>query len=391
MVLTEKKRIYSFDLLKIFSILIVFIYHIVMDMYQIHPMHNMKMFYDIIIRPNMHLAMVACGLFILISGATITYNIREEKPLEFYKRRLIRVLLPFYIAYIIYFIIKVITLKSIHIFGEIEKWRFIYTILGIDEYLNATGIRTFSLGVGEWFLGCIILCYLVYPFLYKAHKKYKIVTFIVMTIYFILINFFYERLNTNMPSHFNFLCQVYNFYFGIFAVDFMAKSNENVAHTVKDSNVGTNESADHTVCDKNVEAKFRSIRRGKQCDSSMLLILTISTFLFFYFFKPIINVPDNFKTTIVAVAIFVSFYLFEDVLAKNSLLTKLISIFSGISYEFFLTHHFVIYQVDYMLNYRRLGGAMTVLVIAIDFVITILMAVLVKNISSKTINTIIHK
>ena len=110
-----------------------------MDMYVIHPMHNLKLIEDLTIRPNMHFAMIACGLFIFISGATITYSNknRDIKHMEFYKKRLSRVLIPFYIAYIIYFVIKVISLKNIYIYGGVPKWKFIWTILGIDEYLNA--------------------------------------------------------------------------------------------------------------------------------------------------------------------------------------------------------------------------------------------------------------
>ena len=67
--------------------------------------------------------------------------------------------------------------------------------MGIDEYLSANGIGTFSLGVGEWFLGCIILCYLVYPFLYRAHKKNKVLTFVIMTTYYIAFNLNYHKFN----------------------------------------------------------------------------------------------------------------------------------------------------------------------------------------------------
>lgn len=350
-----KKRIYCFDLLKLFSIFYVFVYHIYMDMYVIHPMHNLKLIEDITIRPNMHFAMIACGLFIFISGATLTFsNInRDINPIEFYKKRLIRVLIPFYIAYIIYFIIKVITLKNIHIYGGVPKWQFIWTILGLDEYLNAAGIKTFSLGVGEWFLGCIILCYLAYPFLYNAHKKNKILTFIVMTIYYLLININYGKLNTTMPVHFNFLCQVYNFYLGIAFVGVMDEAVE-----VKNEVVG---------------AKHR--------DPLWLLIITLPIILFFYFYKQVINIPDNFKTTIVVVSIIITFYMFENAIANNNLLKKVIPLFNIISYEFFLVHHFVIYQIDFMLNYRKLSGVETLLVIVVDLLVTILLAIVVNKIS----------
>lgn len=335
-----RKRLYSLDLLKLISILIVFFYHIVMDMYVIHPMHNLKFLETIIIRSNVHLAMLACGVFILISGATLKLNERNESVLSFYKRRLTKILIPFYFAYIIYFIIKAITLKNIHLFGGIEKWRFIYTILGMDEYLNAAGIRTFTLGIGEWFLGCIILCYLVYPLLSYLDKKYKFITFIVFTIYDILINVYYLRFNFAMPQHFNFLCQVYNFYLGIAIID---------------------------------ERVFDKL---KKCQIFGILLV-----LFIYFYPSIINIPDNIKITLCAVSLVIVFYGFENLLAKNDFIISFIKSFNTISLDFFLVHHFVIYEVDYLLNYRRVGGLEFLAVVFVELVVIILISIWINKLN----------
>lgn len=313
-----------------------------MDLYIVHPMHNLKFVETLMIRPNMNFAMVACGLFILISGATISINKRNEGIIEFYKKRLLRVLIPFYIAYIIYFIIKVFTNHTIFIFGGVPKWRFIFTIFGMDEYLSANGIRTFSLGVGEWFLGCIILCYLVYPLLYKVHKKNRLVTFILMTIYYVLINLNYDKFNFKIVSYMNFLCQIYNFYLGIAIAD---------------------------------TGMLKKIKKWS-------LAVTIPIILFFYFCSVNIPMPDNFKTTIVIVSLLITFYQFEDLLSNSVILKKVIMIFNEISLEIFLVHHFIIYQVDYMLGYRRLSGVETLAVIIGNFILTILLSIIVKKISS---------
>ena len=353
-----------------------------MDMYIIHPMHNLKFIEDLTIRPNMHFAMIACGLFIFISGATITYSNknRDVKTIEFYKKRLTRVLIPFYIAYIIYFTIKVISLKNIYIYGGVPKWQFIWTILGLDEYLNACGVKTFSLGIGEWFLGCIILCYLIYPFLFKAHKKNKILTFIVMTACYIALNINYSKFNFVIPSHMNFLCQVYNFYLGIVFADIAVGAN--VIHSCIGADANCiNVGADAT--NTNVGASYASPGYGNNRNSIWLLIFAIPIILFFYFYKQIINIPDNFKTTIVVVAIIISFYLFENVIANNDVLKIIINKFNNISYEFFLVHHFIIYQVDFMLNYQRLDGMTTLGVITIDLLLTIIFAIIVNIISKQ--------
>ena len=318
-------------------------HHIMMDLYIVHPMHNLKILETLIIRPNMNLGMIACGLFVLISGATLALKGREEEPLAFYKKRFIRVLVPFYIAYIIYFLIRVFTYKTIFIYGGVPKWKFIFTIFGIDEYLAANGIRTFTLGVGEWFLGCILLCYLVYPFLYKAHKKYKIVTFIIMTIWFLFINYNYGRFNFAIPSHMNFLCQVYNFYLGILLID------------------------------KEILGKLKK----------WLIVITIPVIIFFYLYKISLALPDNIKTTIVLVATFITFYEFESVISSFEWLKKFTVFFNKISLEIYLVHHFVIYQVDYFLGYRRLSGLMTLAVIVFDLLMTIVLAIFVEMLSSK--------
>lgn len=318
-------------------------HHIMMDLYVVHPMYNLRIFDTLIIRPNMNLGMVACGLFVMISGATLSINNREEGLVSFYKKRLTRVLIPFYIAYLIYFAIKVLTFKTIFLFNNVPKWRFVFTLFGIDEYLSANGIRTFSLGVGEWFLGCIILCYFAYPILAKLHKLNKYVTFAVMTAYFVFINLNYNKFGFVIPSYMNFLCQIYNFYLGIVLID------ENILSKLK----------------------------------KYLLIICIPIILFFYFYKNTIFIPDNFKTTITLLPIFICFYNIENIITTSEFVKKSIMYFNKISFEVFLVHHFVIYQVDYMLGYKRLRGYEAAFVILFDLAMTIILAIIVEKLSSK--------
>ena len=343
-----KKRIYCFDLLKVISIICVFFHHIMMDLYIVHPMHDLSILSDIILRPNANLGMIACGMFILISGATLALKGREENPIEFYKKRLIRILIPFYIAYIICFVIRVYDARTFFIFNGVNPIKFIFTIVGMDEYLSANNITTFSLGVGEWFLGCIMLCYFIYPFLYKIHKKNKFIVFIIMTMYYLLINYNYDKLNFYIPSHMNFFCQIYNFYLGIFLIDKEMLSKVN----------------------------------------KYLLIITIPIILFFYFYKILIPVPDNIKTSIVIIAIFIKFYALEEYISSFRPLITFTIFFNKISLEIYLVHHFIIYQVDFMLSYRALSGFKTLFVIVFDIIMTIMLAFFVELASRKVTETV---
>ena len=317
-----------------------------MDMYVVHPMHNLKFIENIIVRPNIHLAMVACGIFIMISGTTLALNNRDEGPLEFYKRRLVRVLIPFYIAYIIYFIIRVINSKTIYIFGGVPKWKFIFTVLGLDEYLFANGIKTFTLGVGEWFLGCIILCYIAYPLLHFLNKKYRNIFFVIMTFYYLLINTKYDMFHFTIPSHLNFFCQVYNFYLGIFLSSYLSENNSE-----------------------------------KKTSELILNVALLFVVIFIYFYAVIIKIPDNIKTTIFVVSIIFLLKNFEDIICKSEILKNGIKFFNSISLEIFLVHHFVIYQIDFMISYKRTSGVETLIIILLDFAITIILAIFVNRIS----------
>ena len=87
-----------------------------------------------------------------------------------------RILIPFYILYIVYFLFLLFQSHSVHnIFPEgIPAWRIVFTFLGMDSWVSMHGISTFSLTIGEWFLGCLILLYLIFPllrfFMIKSEK-----------------------------------------------------------------------------------------------------------------------------------------------------------------------------------------------------------------------------
>ena len=141
----------------------------------------------------------------------------------------------------------------------------------------------------------------------------------------------------------NFLSQVYNFYLGIVLID------------------------------KKVLAKLKK----------WLLVITIPIILFLYFYMPLIMIPDNIKTTIALVAIFITFYEMEDVISSFEWLRLFTVFFNKISLEIYLVHHFVIYQVDYILGYRQLSGIQTLLVIVFDLIMTVILAIVVEKLSGK--------
>ena len=345
----KRNRYYFIDLIKIVSIFIIFVTHYLMDIGLLHNMFDVNKMYSFIDRPNIHLGMLACSLFIICSGFGLSVysekkyngNINHTNILSFYKNRLSRVLIPFYISYLVYFIISATNLGTIFMFGGLPKWKIIYTIFGIDEYVSANGIKTFSLGVGEWYLGCLILCYLAFPLIYNLSKKMPKITFCLMTIYFLITPLFIN--NFFIVPHMNFLIQIYNFYLGILLYNSGILNNKN----------------------------------------RLLFVLSLVLILFIYIYPTKINIYYIFICSFCSICCFILYSFFEKYLVESNGFKLFITIFNKYSYEFFLCHHFVIYQVNYLLKYRLLSKFEFVYLFLIDFIITMLFAFSINLIAKK--------
>ena len=352
-----KGRFIFIDLIKIISIFIIFVTHYLMDIGIINHMFSVDRLYSFIDRPNIHLGMLSCSMFIICSGFGLSafaekkYNseIKKENLCKFYTSRLIRVLIPFYVTYFIYYILRIINQKNIFIFGGVPKWRIIFTILGIDEYISANGIRTFTLGIGEWYLGCLILCYLFFPLIYNLTKKMPKATLTLMTIYFVLTPFFIN--NFVIVPHMNFLTQIYNFYLGILLYTSGIFKKEN----------------------------------------KQLFLISIIFVVFIYAYPIKLEVYYIFICTLFSLAVFIIFSYIDKFLSNGRSFVSFIKVFNKYSYEFFLCHHFVIYQVDYLLRYGIISKSLFIILFFVDLALTIVFAFSVNVLSNKLVLNRIKK
>lgn len=114
-------------------------------------------------------------LFILMSGslsaASLERSLSDNGVLErksvlrYYKKRLLSVLPLYYMAYVMAYVIKVAPK------GVAVHKAMIWTLFGLDGYLTRFNVPTVYL-VGEWFIGMILICYLLCPLLYHFIRKY---------------------------------------------------------------------------------------------------------------------------------------------------------------------------------------------------------------------------
>ncbi|MDO4477805.1 MAG: acyltransferase [Lachnospiraceae bacterium] len=180
----KKKRIYAWDYIRVLAMLAIIVFH-----------WNQFRYAQSIDGPNIFLmdfpggnvAMFGVSFFFILSGASLMLTTEKGLTLwPFYKKRWLSIYPLFYTAYafifIYYYVIR-------HGDPGGTASGYIWTLLGMDGYLNEV-VSTQYL-VGEWFVGCIVLIYLVYPLLRLGVLKKPVVTVAVTTIIFVLLNLYY--------------------------------------------------------------------------------------------------------------------------------------------------------------------------------------------------------
>lgn len=346
---TKTNRLLFLDMLKFLSISYIFIYHFICDIDELHHMINLSNITHLCLKPNFNLGIIATTLFVIISGSSLSISqdkknnikLNIKSIVDFYKKRAIRILLPYYIVYVAFYIYIATYNHVLKIFTNLSPIDYLWNILAMDGYASIWGFSTAYLNVGEWFLGCIIICYLFFPLLYYLNKNFKYITFVLMTIYIIItLNINKSTPNFNLNAYY----QIYNFYVGIFLSDFM-------------------------FIDK-IDFKYH--------------ILFIISIILSYITTTMSNYFLLIQTYI-CICLYIIFYHLEKFL-QNASIKSFLTKFSVISYEFFLVHHFVISQANYIINKTEVYERE-----AIHIFITDLLWIIALSIMFHTISSIVQK
>ena len=181
----ERKRIAAFDLICLFSCLCVTIVHFNAavcgyDGVFLYPQNSLIPNYYI--DGRVYLGDAGVSLFFILSGARLMYTYKNIKT--FFTHRIKNIYPIFWIAYAFANSFDFLYYRGMCI----EKpWLRVFSLLGIDGYLCSFGVIPFDYyRVGEWFLGCIILIYLLFPLLHFAVERNMIVTAICAGIVYII-------------------------------------------------------------------------------------------------------------------------------------------------------------------------------------------------------------
>ena len=138
----------------------------------------------------LELAITGVFLFFAISGLLIKPSLERSPSLwQFYKRKLIRIVVPFIVSYLILSIALIfLALLNDHIADRVPILHAMYSanyfsvFLGMFPVdLNVTkffGLEV-ELFVGEWFMGVLLWFYLLSPFLIKCAEKFPIISLLI--------------------------------------------------------------------------------------------------------------------------------------------------------------------------------------------------------------------
>ena len=203
----KKKKIFYLDFIRVISMLMIVTYHF----YAHLPGNNIQYFNTIFSSGKWGL--IGVSLFFMISGASLMYNYQEKMEIKSYaKKRFLGIYPMFWIAYILVFLHMFYNTKT-NIWG-FPAYRMIISLFAMDGYLSPY-IATFYL-IGEWFLGCIVIIYVLFPLIRKMVIKYPKTFIAVSTIVNLLVLIFYT--NGRMPINQNLIVSLYSFILGMYMI-----------------------------------------------------------------------------------------------------------------------------------------------------------------------------
>lgn len=335
----EKRHFYFLDLLRIFALASIILFHFVEE----QQAQGTFLFYNkgiTLSNPNVHIATMGVSLFFMISGAGLMASSRQDFcPKDYYLKRFLRIYIPFYIAYAGYLAYYLLRLRHFPWTEKIAPWKFLFTLTATDEYANLHGITTFSLGIGEWFLGCLILIYLLFPLLRFCMIKNCRLTMAAATALYVLLVCNYRFA---MPVHMNFLLKLYEFLLGMFM-----------------------------------------IRCCKRLHNPAIPLVSLLVILLFLCFPKTLPLPEAFRITLFSAALFLAAAYLEPLLGRAVFLQKTLSFLCAYSYELYLVHHAVIYQCGECFRGRQYTLPEIMLIFLMELLVMAFFAFIIKKIHQK--------
>ena len=221
----KKERIFYLDFIRALSTLIIVLCHYnALYIYSVNNPGAILITGEI---GSVYIGDFGVSLFLILSGASLMVSYGKKESVDwkqFYWKR-IRTIYPMYwVGFLGVFAYDFYVNACV---PGAPKYSIIWTILGLDGYIGNLGIPTFFV-VGEWFLGFIILVYIVFPvLLYLIKKAPKLLAAVVLAVYVCTL-MFYEG---TMPIMFILTTRLPEILFGMYLIQSGKKVSWKVALT----------------------------------------------------------------------------------------------------------------------------------------------------------------
>lgn len=211
------KRIYQADFIRTISTLGIFCFH-----FWSKSATNHLVSFTLPSLPNFTLGSLFVTVFFMLSGAMLYYT-THRKPFSithFYWRRFLGVFPAFYLSFF-----------PLHLKTALEYGTFFYkgnpkvfflSLLGMDGYLSYR-ISTYY-QVGEWFLGALILLYVLYPLLYSSIKQHTLSASVIILL---LYSSTFSKTLFQINSFQNLFSCLLSFWLGMLLMKYQAYFLEN--------------------------------------------------------------------------------------------------------------------------------------------------------------------
>lgn len=295
---TGKERIAAYDFIRAVCAMGIVIYHFSCSSNcGFQPLKNYA---------NGEWGDIFVAIFFILSGAMLYKSHTEILSVrKFYFKRWRAIFPMFYLAYIYYYLQNVFAQGQWFYRGK--PYLMLLTLLGMDGYGFYRFEDNYYL-LGEWFLGAIIILYILYPFLLWLFQKSEPVLTGVVAAAYILMECIYEYTDWfRMGSNRNIISCLFCFVFGMLLIK-------------------------HTKWQKQKGAAAGALLAGV--------------------FLCIVKVPVSKNTAghAVGICLFIVLYFAGRSIMEKKKIGSVISGVSRLSYPIFLLHHQIIYQVQAFRN-----------------------------------------
>lgn len=152
---SDKNYLIELDCSRDLAAIFILVYHFIIESNTAGYIH----FSPFILQMFSFWGSIGVNLFFLLSGASLTNRWQNRWNLkEYVKGRILAIYPDFWVIFF-----------SLFVYGEVlhgnnasvPKWKLIFSIIGVDGYMQQFTSTFYK--IGEWFLGCLLILYFLFP------------------------------------------------------------------------------------------------------------------------------------------------------------------------------------------------------------------------------------